>query len=84
MKSSCDKRPRKKGSDMVRAVVGRMPLWAGENEDIVAETAMLEEVAGAEYRQTEGQFGGAEGLRASAETDGAEPMGLKNKQDFKG
>ena len=75
------------------AVVGRMPLWAGENQDIylaksadvvdgvvVVETAMLTDsrAAGAEYRA------GAEpnpmGLKASRtdETEGAEPQG-KNK-----
>lgn len=63
----------------MRAVVGRMPLWArGENAEI--ETAMLTDsrAGGAEYRA------GAEpnpmGLKASGadKTEGAEPQG-KNK-----
>lgn len=51
----------------MRAVVGRMPLWArGENADI--ETAML----------TDSRAGRAEYRAGADETEGAEPQG-KNK-----
>lgn len=70
----------------MRAVVGRMPLWAGENQDIylaksadvvdgmVVETAMLMDSRAAEYREVAGADApdGPQGLRASGSTDGAE------------
>ena len=73
------------------AVVGRMPLWAGENQDIylaksadvvdgvvVVETAMLTDSRAAEYRDTEGHQGGADEVSGHEEIEGAEPQG-KNK-----
>lgn len=75
----------------MRAVVGRMPLWAGENQDIylaksadvvdgmVVETAMLMDnrAAGAEYRDTEGHQGGAEPQGMNKNPDGAEEEGMR-------
>lgn len=78
------------------AVVGRMPLWAGESQDIylaksadvvdgvvVVETAMLmdSKAAGAEYRQVEGHD--PQGLKVAGadDADGAEAEGLKNNPD---
>lgn len=65
----------------MRAVVGRMPRWAGESQDI--ETAMLKgsRAAGAEYRQVEGHD--PQGLKVAGadDADGAEAEGLKNNPD---
>lgn len=68
---------------MVRAVVGRMPLWAAENQDV--ETAMLTDRDGAEYRQTDGAEDKSQGMRASGHEnpDGHDPMGMKNNPDRK-
>lgn len=63
----------------MRAVVGRMPLWArGENAEI--DTAMLTDSRAAEYREVAGAEPTHQGLKASGadETDGAEQQG-KNK-----
>lgn len=77
------------------AVVGRMPLWAGENQDIylaksadvidgmVVETAMLMDsrAAGAEYRQVEGHDPKGLKVAGADDADGAEAEGLKNNPD---
>jgi hypothetical protein len=63
----------------MRAVVGRMPLWArGENAEI--ETAMLTDSRAAEYREVAGAEPNPKGLKVAGadETEGAEPQG-KNK-----
>ena len=69
---------------MDRAVIMRQPLWAGECQAI--ETAMLRETEGAEYRESEGADNNPKGLKVGGADapDGADPMGLKNNQNFKG
>lgn len=64
---------------MERAVVGRMPLWAAENQDV--ETAMVTDRDGTEYRRTDG----AEGLKAAGpeHPDGADPQGMNNNPERK-
>lgn len=63
----------------MKAVVGRMPLWAEENQDI--ETAMLKDsrTAGAEYRQSEGHD--PKGLTVAGADDADGQQGLKNNPD---
>lgn len=59
----------------MRAVVGRMPLWArGENADI--ETAMLTDSRTAEYREVAGADApdGQQGLKGADEVSGHEEI----------
>ena len=72
----------------MRAVVGRMPLWAGESQDIylaksadvvdgmVVETAMLTDSRAAEYREIEGADApdGQQGLKGADEVSGHEDI----------
>lgn len=59
----------------MRAVVGRMPLWArGENAEI--ETAMLTDSRAAEYRESDGadDADGQQGLKGADEVSGHEEI----------